>query len=268
MFGDFDIAHKIFLFHSLVCLLEYPVPLLIHFHWASLSSFLLFLKFLHLLPSDNPYSRAKIAFIKYQFHCITAGLKNLKWLFACSPGSHMWLWRPLTDLIIEFILDIGPSRLFFPPVSYSRCLFCVFRFLTVSGLFFLKKYLWDIFEVWDEGNFLWQSLVFAASAGGTAWLVDDMVFDDKVLLYPCYSVNWAGNPWEAWASGDCSSGMGFFLHCAQCQYSFSGRGLAAYSVWLTHDLKNSPLGLQFHEGVVFYWAPCLRTIWTFLHWKP
>lgn len=57
--------------------------------------------------------------------------------------------------------------------------------------------MWDIFEVCDEGTFLWQSLVFAASGGGTTWLVDDMVFDDKVLLDPCRSVNWAGNPWEA-----------------------------------------------------------------------
>lgn len=53
-----------------------------------------------------------------------------------------------------------------------------------------------------------------------------------------------------------------FPSAVLCQYSSFGRGLAPCSLSLTHDLKKSPLGLQFPEGLVFYWAPHLRPIWT------
>lgn len=131
-------------------------------------------------------------------------------LFASSPNFHIWLWRLLTDLVTEYLLDTDPSVLF--PVSWSQCLFSVFRFFTLNYLFFLKNYLWDIFEVYDENNFLGPSLVFV-SAGGTTWLVNDMVLWWQSSFRRMWLCDLGWKPKGGFSCGDSSSGTGFSLCC-------------------------------------------------------
>lgn len=113
------------------------------------------------------------------------------------------------DLVTEYLLDIGHLCYFSCFLLLLLVLFlCGLLFLTISGLFFLGNYLWDIFEVYGEGLFLWQSLVivFAGCLGvlPDGWMTSFLM---GVLGY----VIWARNPGEACASGDSSSGMGYLL---------------------------------------------------------
>ena len=108
-------------------------------------------------------------------------LKNLKWLFAFRPDSCAWLWRPLTNFVTVYLLNPGPLLLFLLLLTHV-CLG------TFDGKLFVfwENYLWDIFEVYDEGVLPWRGFVFATAQG------------DKVL-------------WRHHSSGSlwlCASGLG------------------------------------------------------------
>lgn len=118
------------------------------------------------------------------------------------------------DLVTEYLLDTGPSLLFLLCLALLVLFLYVYLFLIISCLFFLGNYLWDLFEVYGEGLFLWQSLV-NPSAGCLRVLPDWWItrFLGDGVLDPCGYVIWARKPREACASGNSSSGMGYLLLC-------------------------------------------------------
>ena len=160
-------------------------------------------------------------------------LRNLKWLFAFRPDSCAWLWRPLTNFVTVYLLNPGPLLLFLLLLTHM----CLGTF-DCKLFVFWENYLWDIFEVYDEGVFpdgVSCLLLLGVLPGW--WAI--RFFDDTILLDPCGYVPLGWESMEACTCGDSSSGMDFSLCSVGCQVSFLGRrpwGLTHF--WLSLALKN------------------------------